>query len=35
MDLTILTRVLYQVNVAASGPNIMADLILVIHSSNF
>ena len=35
MNLPLLTKVLTRVNVAASGPETMAALILVIHASNF
>ena len=35
MDLPLLTKSLAHVNVAPSGPDIMATLILVIHASKF
>ena len=35
MDLTLLKKVLTNVNVDDSGPEILTSLILVIHSSNF
>ena len=35
MESTLLTKVLTHVNVAASRPEILAALIIVIHASNF
>ena len=35
MYLTLLTKVLDHVNLAASGPEILVDLIIVIRASNF